>query len=337
MRLLARSFPCIFNLIRPRDGRSPDRIPPALPILGWLFLVVIASQFACAASYQPTAPARLGQPVSLEQVEASLATAGPIRFSRVVAAEWAVARSGLLNLDHEKARAAGLEDRSEPIEIFFYVLEHPTEGDFIVDSGVAEAFAAGGRHPGVSPIVEAAMNTEALNVLVPMRAWLAARPRPLAGVFLTHLHLDHVMGLPDIPESTPVFVGPGETEASAFLNAFTRGTIDRVIARDEPLGEWQFGEEVALDVFGDGSVFVLHVPGHTPGSVAFAVRSTDGPRLLVGDTSHTRWGWENGVEPGSFTMDQEQNRASLERLRRLAAEHPKMEVHLGHQRLDGED
>ena len=38
-----------------------------------------------------------------------------------------------------------------------------------------------------------------------------------------------------------------------------------------------------------------------------------GPVLCTGDTSHTRWGWENGVEPGTYTADQAQNADSLER------------------------
>lgn len=327
------------GIARRREACPVTGLPPMLPILGWILVAAVASQIGCSASHHPTQKAALGTPANPAIVESTLASAGPIRFTRIVAAEWAVARSGLLNLDHPAAKAAGLEDRSEPIEIYFYLLEHPTEGDFIVDSGVASAFGEGERHPGVSPIVAAAMNLDALNLHVPMREWLEARPRGLAGVFLTHLHLDHIMGLPDIAASTPIYVGPGETEASAFLNLFSRGTIDSMIERDAPLLEWPFasGDDGSgppmLDVFGDGSLFVMHVPGHTPGSVSFLVRSTEGPRLLVGDTSHTRWGWEHGVEPGTYTMDHESNRANLAWLRSLAASNPELEVHLGHQRL----
>jgi glyoxylase-like metal-dependent hydrolase (beta-lactamase superfamily II) len=151
------------------------------------------------------------------------------------------------------------------------------------------------------------------------------------------------MGLPDVPPETPVFVGPGETEARAALNLFTRGTIDRMLERPGPLEAWVFDDSLephgnneplaVLDVFGDASLWALHAPGHTPGSMAFLVRTPEGPRLLVGDTSHTRWGWENAVEPGTFTADHERNAASLAALRDLAARHPTIRVHLGHQRL----
>ena len=114
--------------------------------------------------------------------------------------------------------------------------------------------------------------------------------------------------------------------------------------RPGPLEQWRFGDSPAepareaplavLDVFGDASLWALHVPGHTPGSMAYLVRTPAGPQLLVGDTSHTRWGWENGVEPGTFTEDHEQNATSLAALRDLAARHPTLRVHLGHQRLE---
>ena len=91
-------------------------------------------------------------------------------------------------------------------------------------------------------------------------------------------------------------------------------------------------ERLTVDV--DGSVWAIWVPGHTVGSTAFIARTAEGPVLLVGDTSHTSWGWLNGVEPGSFTADHAANAVALEKLRALAAEHPAMSVRLGHQRLE---
>jgi len=54
--------------------------------------------------------------------------------------------------------------------------------------------------------------------------------------------------------------------------------------------------------------------------------------LYTGDACHTRWGWDHGVEPGTFSSDVERSAESLARLAKLAAEHPSLRVHLGHQR-----
>jgi N-acyl homoserine lactone hydrolase len=123
-----------------------------------------------------------------------------------------------------------------------------------------------------------------------------------------------------------------------FTHLFVRPTTNLNLEGFGPLKEWQVQHEEAapfdyVDIFGDGSALGLHIPGHTKGSMAFLVRSTKGPVLMVGDGSHTTWGWENGVEPGTFNTDGEKAAGSLAKLRALAAAYPTMEVHLGHQRL----
>jgi len=72
-------------------------------------------------------------------------------------------------------------------------------------------------------------------------------------------------------------------------------------------------------------------PGHTAGSTAYLIRSTGGPVLLTGDVSHTRWGWQHGVEPGDFTCDHTGNLESLQQLKALVERHPQIAVRLGHQ------
>ncbi len=308
-----------------------------LPILAAL---AFSLSLSCAASHHATRAGTLGEASSSAAMEAMLDSPGPIRFERVIAADWEVPRSGLLNLEHPRAVAAGLKDRSEPIHLFLYVLKHPTRGTFIVDSGIESGFRNTDGNPRVGFLVESAMNTEALVIHTTTAEWLTRSEVTLSGVFLTHLHLDHVMGLPDVPSSVSVYVGPGETSDSKFLNIFSRGTIDAMLGNVGALEVWPFEADPTgrfsgvVDIFGDGSVWALHVPGHSAGSTAFLVRSTDGPKLLVGDTSHTRWGWENDVEPGTFTSDHEANAASLAALRSLAARFPEIEVHLGHQTTD---
>jgi N-acyl homoserine lactone hydrolase len=77
----------------------------------------------CAASHHPTRVGSLGEPASAAKMEALLSTPGPIGFERVAAADWEVARSGMINLDHPRAKAAGLRDGPEAIGVYFYVLE----------------------------------------------------------------------------------------------------------------------------------------------------------------------------------------------------------------------
>jgi glyoxylase-like metal-dependent hydrolase (beta-lactamase superfamily II) len=307
----------------------------ALPLV--LALVVPLALAACSASGLPTRPSPLGVPVTGDRLLALAATPGPVRLERVVAARWQVPRSGLLDLDHPAARAAGIEDGPESIDLPVFVIDHPEHGRWLVDSGVAGALDGDGLARHVALPVRLAMDVEALDVRVRTRT-LDTRQDPVAGVLLTHVHLDHVLGLPDLDPSVRVVVGPGELAARSVQHAATRGTTDRLLGRTpetlafEPDPDERFAG--VLDLFGDGSVLALHVPGHTPGSTAFLVRAVDGVHLITGDASHTAWGWENGVPPGTYSLDGARGADSLARLRALVDAVPGIRVHPGHQSLD---
>lgn len=316
---------------------------PALQRAATFLVGVLAwNLIGCSVSTHPTQPATLGRPASSNALVALLGQPGPATLEKITAGDWVVKTSGLINLEHPTALAAGLTDADEPIHLYLYVLRHPRFGTFIVDSGLEERFRAEGGNDRLGAVLRSAMKTDDLVVRTSTREWLASNAGELDGVFLTHMHLDHILGLPDLPKDTPVYTGPGETRAQDLLNAFVQGTTDRMLEGKGPIREWAFEADPAgrfagvLDVFGDGSVFALHVPGHSPGSTAFVIRTPDGPHLLAGDVSHTRWGWEHDVEPGTFSNDAEQSASTFHRLRAFAAEQESLSVHLGHQSLRGE-
>jgi N-acyl homoserine lactone hydrolase len=291
----------------------------------------------CAASTHAVQPSSLGEARRSADLLAVIDQPGPIEVESVVSTEWKVTRAGMINLDSPKAKAAGLTDGDEPIEVYFHVVRHPRFGTFIIDTGVERALRDAPEKAAVQGLVAKELHVEKMDFQKPLGDWIAAQPGPLRGVFFTHLHLDHVSGAPDLPKSTPIYAGPGETNARAFLNMFTQGSIDRALDGLPPVSEWGYRPDGdgrfdgVLDVFGDGSFWALWTPGHTPGSTAYLARTAKGPVLFTGDVSHTRWGWDNEVEPGTFTADHDKNRESLGRLERLVKEHPAIEVRLGHQ------
>jgi glyoxylase-like metal-dependent hydrolase (beta-lactamase superfamily II) len=314
----------------------------ATALIGSLCINAAATLLAgCAVTSHETTPAKLGNPSTLAALEAVIDEPGPIEVETVIGADWHVPLSGLINLDHPAAKAAKLEQREEPIHVFLHSLRHPTRGLFMIDSGVEHALAHDRDDAAVGGLVASVAGLDELVVKVDTKSWLAKQAQPLAGVLLTHLHLDHIMGLPDVPHGTPIYTGPGEAAASSFQNLFVQGTTNQELEGHAPLNEWQFernestaGIAGVLDIFGDGTVWALWLPGHTEGSTAYVARSANGPVLFTGDVCHTAWGWRNAVEPGTFSHDLPASRQSLLALIELARRHPTLDVRLGHQALE---
>ena len=113
---------------------------------------------------------------------------------------------------------------------------------------------------------------------------------------LSHLHQDHIGGLPELRGSRIMLADTEWRDMSKPLAAqrgFLRSHIelpglrwDRVTP--EPLGDPSLAPFTdGHDVFGDGSLILLPTPGHTAGSVSLLVRRAGHPPLLmVGDLTY---------------------------------------------------
>lgn len=306
-------------------------------------LIVLAAAITllvqgCGLSTHPVVASALGKPVSSAEMERWLDQPGPIQLETINSADWSVSLAGLVNLKSPAAVQAGLKDRQEPIQVYAHVLQHPQRGNFLVDTGVSQKLVDDPGKEGLSWLLRQGMPIDKMKLQRGTADILRALPGKLSGVFFTHLHIDHISGMPDVPADVPLYVGKSESTERHLINLFVAGSSNQLLQGKQPLQEWAFQPDSAqqfegvVDVFGDGSVFAISVPGHTPGSTAYLVRTPQGPVLLTGDTCHTRWGWEHTVEPGDYTVDNARNLKSLISLKQLVARHPKIEVRVGHQR-----
>ena len=291
----------------------------------------------CSTTNHAVGAPAIGKPSSSAALEKLLMQPGPVELASVSSADWSGPLAGLVNLRNPAAVEAGLNNREEPIQVYAHVLKHPQRGNFLVDTGIAQKLHDNPREAGMSWLMVKVARLDRLTLKKSTAAIVRDLPGKLSGIFFTHLHFDHITGMPDIANDVPLYIGRTEASDKYWLNVFVQGSADRLLANKPQLQEWDFQPdpqarlEGLMDVFEDGSVFAISVPGHTAGSTAYLVRTPQGPVLLTGDTSHTRWGWDNSVEPGAFTHNQERNRKSLLQLKDLVKRYPNITVRVGHQ------
>ncbi|RJF85612.1 N-acyl homoserine lactonase family protein [Sphingomonas cavernae] len=141
------------------------------------------------------------------------------------------------------------------------------------------------------------------------------QPGAITYVGISHYHPDHTGGAAEFP-GAELLMGEGDWNAVKAMKPEDRSA--------QQLTHWLSGKGKVrpvkgdLDVFGDGTVTMLTMPGHTPGHSALLVRlPKSGAVLLSGDQYHFR---ENRAVRGvpSFNTNRADTLASHDRFEEIA-------------------
>ena len=219
-----------------------------------------------------------------------------------------------------------------------FLVEHPTVGPFLVDTGL---------HRAAGESVRRAYGTRAAALFrIRMDEGAAVTDRLLARgldplgidlVVMTHMHYDHTGSVEAFPRSTFV-VDEREWEAAihgGFLQGYRRKLFDhgyewRTIDFGAPQVDSFASFGRAVDLFGDGSVRLLSTPGHTKGHMSVLLRLRSGRELLLAaDAAYSRRTIDEELLP-TFCDDPHRYMRSLREIRRYLELTPSALVICGH-------
>jgi glyoxylase-like metal-dependent hydrolase (beta-lactamase superfamily II) len=199
-----------------------------------------------------------------------------------------------------------------------FLVEHPEAGPFLVDTGLHASVAADPAE-NLGRVAKALCSIDmAPDDAAP--AQVRARgvdPDAIELVVMTHLHYDHASGATQFPHAT-FLVERREWDAAnrgGLLQGYHRPHLD-------PALRWRaIDVSDEADLFGDGSVRLLHTPGHTPGHLSLLLRLAGGEQLLLltADAAYAQSTLDERLVP-LFVDDQDAYLASLDRLIALSSE-----------------
>lgn len=203
---------------------------------------------------------------------------------------------------------------TSPRPINVYVIEHP-RGKVVFDTGqdIASVSSADYFPRGIFGWLFARLARFEIQEDQTFEyglAKLGLEPRDIDYAILSHLHQDHIGGLKSfIDTKTRVIADENELRAARKPGAVLEGYMRKHIflpglrfespAYDRLPDGALPGFTHAWDIFGDGLVLVLQLPGHTIGSLALLVNyRRPGPVLLVGDLTYDVRLLKEKVVPG---------------------------------------
>jgi glyoxylase-like metal-dependent hydrolase (beta-lactamase superfamily II) len=178
------------------------------------------------------------------------------------------------------------------------VIRHPTNGVLLYDTGYAPRFFTETARPPASlyarmtPVTCTEDDTAAAQL-----RQAGVDPGDVTHILISHFHADHVGGLRDFPRARFVYIRTAldpswrkQTQVRQLRHGFLAGLLppdfdDRSdFADDRPPAEPPLpGLGPAFDLFGDGTLLAIDLPGHTPGQLGLLVRLQGHRVLLVGD------------------------------------------------------
>lgn len=235
-----------------------------------------------------------------------------------------------MNLDNPEAE--GMADQEIIVPVLSHLIKHEKYGYYLIDTGFDNSFykKIGGSFKGILKnkyFKDRYMQNknEGIDYV------LKNSNIKVSGVFLTHMH-EHAAALSSLSDNITVIYGMGEKEInyfplvySRFLKSKDKQYINFHNATAMPI----LGK--CVDIFGDGSLFAIHTPGHTDGHISYLLNCNENPVLITGDACVTEKGFELGIEPGNNSKDIETAKDSFKKLKEFKNKYPNIEVIYGHE------
>ena len=232
-----------------------------------------------------------------------------------------------------------------PFPAGFAFIRHPLHGNILFDTGYsARFFEETKRLPAllyrwITPVTfreeESAANQLRLQ---------GVQTDEIDYVILSHFHGDHISGLCDFPRATILYKREAY-EAVRHLGAFASvkaGYLPGLLPEDFELRSAfvedklvkrlpeDFPFSSGYDLFGDGSLLAIDMPGHAAGQIGLWLSTLQGEQFLCADAVWSSRAFRECRKPhamaGIIMNNRSQYNDTFERLCQLHSRYPKLRI-----------
>ena len=261
----------------------------------------------------------------------------PITVKSFITGYVMINKRGALNPDHPKA--GNIENELLKVPVLSHWIHHDKFGDYLVDAGLDKSYSLdpSGKMKGIFAFLFKRLNINLEEYFQEKNQNIAYHVEnnslKLNGVFLSHLHSDHIAGVRELPKNIPYIIGKGEEfiEYKPFFYGDYFSGIKNLYEMDFSKGVKMPILGLCIDIFGDGSLWALQTPGHTKGHVSFLINSFDGPILLAADACFIKLGFEKEIGSSDYTDDILMAQSSLNNLVEFKKVYMRVKVICGHE------
>ena len=207
-----------------------------------------------------------------------------------------------------------------------YFVEH-SKGNLLIDTGWHREISPKGKYDRIAQvkhmgIVHFLLNQGILPIgesVIEQLEEMGIRSKDIDYVIMTHLHTDHASGLRQFKEAKHIIVSRDELEDTRkypirYARSMWEG-IDFETFEFKQTGIGAIGE--SYDLFGDKSIELIKIPGHTNGLTAVKINSNGKFVLLYSDGGYATKSWKEMIPPGT-ALDEEQALKSLQWIRQMS-------------------
>jgi len=187
--------------------------------------------------------------------------------------------------------------RSVRLRVRYGLIFHPTAGPVLVDTGYTPEALTGAGRGRMLRLYSALLKPElnAAQQVPPVLKHFGLSPDDVRAVIVTHFHADHISGLSLFPRARFIASDAAwaRVKARTPRQNLRHGVFTELFPADfearldglsaKPWAGAQGGIPGGADLFGDGSVIAVDLPGHADGQFGLLFGKLDRPLLYAVD------------------------------------------------------